>query len=179
MNAIDYPWWLASRAAGTTAYVLLTLAVCCGLLMALRRVPRHLRVLVRVAHERVALLALGFVAVHGLVLLGDSWLKAGVADLLIPFHMRYRPFWTGLGILAAYSAAGPSLTRAGRREVGRRSRDRFAGCRNRFHVSTSPPSPSSTVPGKTRSRYGSSRSTENPGESAVSQPGMIRGSSRL
>lgn len=37
MNALAYPFWLASRAAGITAYLLLSLSVTIGLLLALRR----------------------------------------------------------------------------------------------------------------------------------------------
>jgi sulfoxide reductase heme-binding subunit YedZ len=120
VNALDYPWWLASRAAGITAYVLLSLAVSAGLVMALRMPPRHLRVIVRTLHERIALLALGFVAVHGLLLVGDTWLKASLAQVLVPFTTPYRPFWTGLGILAAYGAAGLGLTYYARRRLGAR-----------------------------------------------------------
>ena len=120
MNPINYPWWLASRAAGITAYLLLSLSVCGGLVMALKLAPPRLRAVVRVAHERIALLALGFIAVHGLLLLGDTWLKASLADIVIPFHSQYRPLWTGLGILAFYSAAGLSLTYYLRRRLGAR-----------------------------------------------------------
>jgi sulfoxide reductase heme-binding subunit YedZ len=120
VSALDYPFWLASRAAGITAYVLLSLAVSGGLIMALRMPPRHLRALVRTLHERVAVLALGFVAVHGLLLLGDTWLKATLSQILIPFTNPYRPFWTGLGILAFYGAAGLGLTYYARARLGAR-----------------------------------------------------------
>ena len=120
MRSLDYSWWLASRAAGITAYLLLSLSVTGGLVMALRIAPPRLRAAVRVAHERIALLALGSIAVHGLLLLGDSWLKASVVNVLVPFTMPYRPFWTGLGILAAYGAAGLALTFYVRRRLGAR-----------------------------------------------------------
>jgi sulfoxide reductase heme-binding subunit YedZ len=120
VTALDYPFWLASRAAGITAYVLLSLTVCGGLVMALRMPPRHLRAVVRILHERLALLALGFVAVHGLLLLGDTWMKASLSQILVPFTTPYRPFWTGLGILAFYGAAGLGLTFYARSRLGAR-----------------------------------------------------------
>jgi sulfoxide reductase heme-binding subunit YedZ len=87
-----------------------------GLAMATRLVPaRDLRVL----HERVALLALGAVAAHGL-LLPDTWLQPKLSEVLIPFTTGYRPLWTGLGILAAYGAVGLSLTYYARRRLGHR-----------------------------------------------------------
>jgi methionine sulfoxide reductase heme-binding subunit len=113
-DPLDYPFWLASRSAGVVAYLLLSASVVLGLAMANRLVR------VRVLHERVALLALGAVAAHGLLLLGDTWLHAGLSELLIPFTTGYRPLWTGLGICAAYGAAGLSLTYYVRRRLGAR-----------------------------------------------------------
>ena len=74
-DPLDYGWWLASRSAGIVAYLLLSLAVLLGLSMALRLGSPRTRVAMRVVHERVALLALGAIAAHGLLLLGDPWLK--------------------------------------------------------------------------------------------------------
>src|SRR3954452_19296741 len=106
-NPLDYPFWLASRSAGVVAYVLLSASVVLGLAMATRLAPaRDLRV----SHERVALLALGAVAAHGLLLIPDRYLRPGLSELLIPSTTGYRPLWTGLRVLAAYGAAGLSLT---------------------------------------------------------------------
>jgi sulfoxide reductase heme-binding subunit YedZ len=113
-DPLDYPFWLASRSAGVVAYVLLSAAVVLGLATSTRLVRA------RAVHEQVALLALGAVAVHGLLLLGDPWLGANVLQLLVPFTLDYRPVWTGLGILAAYGAAGLSLTYYARRRLGAR-----------------------------------------------------------
>jgi sulfoxide reductase heme-binding subunit YedZ len=117
VNPLDYPFWLASRSAGIVAYLLLSGSVILGLAMATRLVAARD---VRVLHERVALLALGAVAAHGLLLLPDGWLHPGLSQLLIPFTNGYRPLWTGLGILAAYGAAGLSLTYYARRRLGHR-----------------------------------------------------------
>ena len=117
-DPLDYPFWLASRSAGVVAYVLLSGAVLLGLAMASRVVPAHARAAVRVFHERVALLALGAVAAHGLLLVPDPWLHPGVGGVLIPFTTGYRAVWTGLGICAGYLAAGLSLTYYARRRLG-------------------------------------------------------------
>ena len=110
-----YPWWLASRSAGIVAWVALSASVALGLLMATRRLRGPFA---RKLHERVALLSLGAVAAHGLLLLPDPWLKPGVAGVLVPFASPYRPLWTGLGVLAAYLAAGLSLTYYARKRLG-------------------------------------------------------------
>ena len=119
-DPLDYGWWLASRSAGLVAYALLSAAVLLGLAMALRLGPPRLRRGARGLHERRALLALGAVAAHGLLLLGDPWLRPGLSGLLVPFTMDYRPAWTGLGVLAAYLAAGLSLTYYARGRLGAR-----------------------------------------------------------
>ena len=119
-DPLDYTWWLASRSAGIVAYLLLSAAVIAGLAMALRLGSPRTRRAVRGLHEQLALLALGATAAHGLLLLADPWLKAGVAGLLVPFAAPYRPFWTGLGVLAAYLATALSLTYYVRRRLGTR-----------------------------------------------------------
>ena len=42
-------------------------------------------------HEHLALTALAAIAVHGLALLGDHWLKPGWRGITIPFELSYRP----------------------------------------------------------------------------------------
>ena len=119
-DPLDHAWWLASRSAGIVAYLLLSASVVLGLTMALRLAPVRMRGDLRVLHERLALLALGSVATHALLLLGDTFLHPGLTGVLIPFATPYRPVWTGFGILAAYSAAGLSLTYYARRRIGAR-----------------------------------------------------------
>ena len=120
MNVLDHGWWLASRSAGVVAYLLLSASVVLGLAMALRLVPPRSAAVLRTAHERIALIALGAVAAHGLLLLGDGFLRPGLSGILVPFAMDYRPVWTGIGILAGYLAAGLSLSYYARRRLGAR-----------------------------------------------------------
>ena len=65
-------------------------------------------------------MALGATAAHGLLLLADPWLRPGLSGLLVPFASEYRPFWTGLGVLGGYLAAGLSLTYYARARLGAR-----------------------------------------------------------
>ena len=114
-----YVFWLASRSAGIVAFVLVATSVVLGLYMAanLGRRPGYKRVLVKV-HEQVALAALVAIAAHGLLLLGDKWLKPGIGGILIPFTMPYRPVWTGIGMVAGYLAFALGLTFYVRRRIG-------------------------------------------------------------
>lgn len=120
-DPLHYGWWLASRASGVVALLLVTCSVLLGLTMAtgLLRRPGVKRSLVKY-HEYLALTGLAAIAVHGATLLGDSWLKPGIAGVLIPFRMSYQPFFTGLGILAGYGVAILGLSFYARRRLGAR-----------------------------------------------------------
>ena len=114
-DPVDYAWWLSSRAAGVVAFALISLSVLLGLAMA-NRLARG-RAVVKL-HEHLALAGLVAIAVHGITLLGDSWLNPGAIGLLVPFAMGYEPIFTGLGVIAGYLAALLGLSFYIRRRVG-------------------------------------------------------------
>jgi methionine sulfoxide reductase heme-binding subunit len=118
---MDYGWWLASRASGIVALILIALSVAIGLAMAARvvRTPAQRRTLIAV-HEHAALAALVAIAVHGITLLGDHWLDPGIAGITIPFVIDHEPAFTGLGIIGGYLAAILGLTFYVRRRIGTR-----------------------------------------------------------
>ena len=105
------PAWDTARAAGIAALVLSGLTVSTGSLFALRWVAGGGRgAVLRAVHEGVSLATLVAVAVHGVALLADPWLKPGLAGVLIPFASPYRPAAVALGQVAAYGflALGPT-----------------------------------------------------------------------
>ena len=69
-------------------------------------------------HEQPAVAGLMSIAVHGVTLLGDTWLKASPIDLVAPFFMSYKPGFTGLGVLAGWLAALLGLSFYARRWIG-------------------------------------------------------------
>jgi sulfoxide reductase heme-binding subunit YedZ len=119
MNIGDHIWWLASRASGLVALALITISVALGLTMAGRimRKPGRARVLAAI-HEQTALAGLVAIAVHGITLLGDAFLRPGIAGITIPGAMAYRPLWTGLGIAGGYLAAALGLSFYIRKSIG-------------------------------------------------------------
>jgi len=114
-------WWLASRASGLVALVLVTISVGIGLAMAgkVMRRPGLSRKLLAV-HEHTALAGLVAIAVHGITLLGDPWLHPGVAGVTVPFAMGYRPLAVALGIAGGYAAALLGLSYYLRKRIGAR-----------------------------------------------------------
>jgi sulfoxide reductase heme-binding subunit YedZ len=114
-------WWIASRASGIVALVLVTVSVGLGLTMAGKPVrhPGFTRVL-RAIHEQTALAALVAIGVHGIALLADPWLKPGIAGVTVPFALGLHTFWNGLGVIAAYLALLLGLSFYFRRRIGAR-----------------------------------------------------------
>ncbi len=119
MNVGGHIWWLASRASGLVALGLITISVGLGLTMAGRimRKPGRARVLAAI-HEQTALAGLVAIAVHGITLLGDAFLRPGIAGITIPGAIDYRPLWTGLGIAGGYLAAALGLSFYIRKSIG-------------------------------------------------------------
>ena len=121
-SAIEsHVWWLVSRASGLVALVLVTISVGIGLAMAgkLMRRPGLSRRLMAL-HEQTALAGLVAIAVHGIALLGDPWLRPGVVGVTVPFALGFKTFFTGLGVIAAYLAALLGLSFYLRRRIGAR-----------------------------------------------------------
>lgn len=116
----NYVWWLAGRSAGMVAMLLVAGSVILGLAMAARVIPARRRGEAVRLHQHLALLSLGAIAAHGVLLAADPWLKAGAKGILVPFAIGYRPLWTGLGILGGYLAAILGLSFYLRRRIGAR-----------------------------------------------------------
>ena len=111
-----HPAWTVSRAAGIAALVLASASVCFGLLLAARRAGRLADL--RGVHETLGIATLVALAIHGLALLADPWLHPAPSSLVVPFALDYRPFWTGLGVIAAYSLFALSVGHLARRRIG-------------------------------------------------------------
>ncbi len=115
-------FWLLARASGVTAYALLTLTVLAGLILKSRPFGRRLRVAsVADTHRFLSSLALGAVAVHGLVLVLDSTVKLGLRALLVPGLSPYRPVAVAFGVAAAEAAALVAVSFPLRKLIGHRT----------------------------------------------------------
>lgn len=117
----SHGWWLASRASGLVALVLVTVSVFIGLMMAgkVMRRPGLSKKLLAI-HEQTALAGLVAIAVHGISLLGDPWLHPGVAGVTVPFALGFKTFYTGLGVIGGYLAVLLGLSYYVRKRVGAR-----------------------------------------------------------
>jgi sulfoxide reductase heme-binding subunit YedZ len=72
----------------------------------------------RAVHEALSLATLAALAVHALALLGDSYMKPGLLDLVVPFASGYQRGWTTLGIVAGWLLAILGLSYYARGRIG-------------------------------------------------------------
>jgi sulfoxide reductase heme-binding subunit YedZ len=113
----EHIFWITSRAAGGAALLLASAAVVVGLMLSAKKPVTNKNDL-RAIHEALSLTTLAMVALHGLALLGDSYLNPGLPGITIPFVGAYRPLWTGIGIVSGYGLAILGLTYYKRDRIG-------------------------------------------------------------
>jgi methionine sulfoxide reductase heme-binding subunit len=114
----NHLFWIISRGAGTTALILSSLAVCVGLTMGGRLLPGNAADR-RSYHEVISLAVMVAIAVHGLTLLGDSFLHPSLTDVTVPFALGYQRVATTLGIIAGWSFIALGLSFYLRDRIGR------------------------------------------------------------
>jgi sulfoxide reductase heme-binding subunit YedZ len=112
----DHLFWITSRAAGTAALLLSSVAVCVGLLFGGKLVKgrpdlRHL-------HEALSLATIVALVVHAVALLGDTFMSPSLADISIPFVSGYQRGWTTLGIVAGWALIALGLSYYVRDRIG-------------------------------------------------------------
>ena len=110
-------FWITSRAAGITALLLSSLSVCLGLTMGARLLRGRWSDM-RVTHEALSLATLLALAIHGLTLIGDSYLHPSLADVAVPFVSGYKTIWTSTGIIAFWLMALLGLGYYARGRIG-------------------------------------------------------------
>ncbi len=113
-------YWDLARSAGIVAYLLMWLSVAFGLIITNRMArvwpggPTAFDL-----HQFSSLLGLGFAVFHGLVLLGDQFIKFTLPQILIPFaSVNYKTIWVGLGQLGFYALIPITFSFYVRRQIG-------------------------------------------------------------
>lgn len=110
-------YWITSRAAGTAALLLSSLAVAAGLVIGGKLVKGRGPDL-RVLHEALALATLAAIFVHAASLLGDGYLRPSVLDLTVPLVSSYKTAWMSIGILSGWSLFWLGLSYYAREQIG-------------------------------------------------------------
>lgn len=110
-----YLLWITTRAAGTTAMILASASVGFGLAMGTKLIKGPDRFHL---HQTVAVATMVAIAVHGLSLLGDSYVHPTVLDVTVPFAFSYKSVPTAIGIVAAWGFVILGLSYYLRRSIG-------------------------------------------------------------
>jgi methionine sulfoxide reductase heme-binding subunit len=110
-------FWVLSRGAGITAMILASATVAFGLVMSGKLIrgsgPDR-----RAYHEILSLSVMVAIAVHGLTLIGDSFLHPSLADVTVPFVFSYERLATSLGIIAGWGLIFLGLSYYARNRIG-------------------------------------------------------------
>lgn len=118
----DPTFWILARASGLLAYALLTSSVLAGIVLKARPFGAALKAaVVADLHRFLALLGLGFIALHALALVLDSTVHISVAALFVPGLVPYRPLWSSFGVLTAELMLLVYASSALRRHIGIRA----------------------------------------------------------
>ena len=97
--------WLGSRSLGVVAMVLVSVSVGLGLALSVKVSGRPgMASRLKTLHEAVALVSMIAIVGHGLLLLGDTYLRPTLTQIAIPFLLPNHPIWTGMGVIAGWLA---------------------------------------------------------------------------
>jgi len=105
-NPSTHLFWLASRSLGIAAIILLAASITTGLFLSSRFIKQPgAPSWMRVVHEALALTAIAMILAHGLLLVGDQYLHVRVIGVFIPFMIKYKSTWTGIGVISGWLTA--------------------------------------------------------------------------
>jgi len=104
--------WLAGRATGITAYLLLTALVCFGLILSHPTNQSTWRLSKRLLprHENLFVFVVAFLVAHVVSIVLDPWAGVGIAGSFVPGLSAYRSAPVALGTLGLYAALISGVT---------------------------------------------------------------------
>jgi len=112
--------WYAARAGGVVAYVLLSSGSVLGLTLSRKQSPPWPKFAIEDVHRFILLLTGAFLTIHVGGILVDTYVPFSLGQVLVPFTAGYRPFATGLGVVALELLLAVALTNAVRKQIPRR-----------------------------------------------------------
>lgn len=113
-------WWYVARASGIVGWLLLTATVIWGILTPAKLSDRQRPAWFLDLHRWLAGLTIGFVAIHLIALMADSYIEFSIADLVVPFASDWKPFPVALGVLATWLLVTVQATSLAMKRLPRR-----------------------------------------------------------
>jgi methionine sulfoxide reductase heme-binding subunit len=118
----DQILWFATRGAGIVSLLLFTAVTGFGILTVVRwQSPSWPRFLTVQLHRNLALLSVGFLAIHIVTAIVDPFTLLGLVAAAVPFASSYRPLWVGLGVLSMDLTIAIIVTSLLRDRLGQRA----------------------------------------------------------
>lgn len=115
-------FWYLSRASGFVAYLLLWGSVVWGLLLSTGIGRTCIRPpLLLDAHQFLSTLSVGFASFHGLVLMGDRYIRFPLRAVVVPFAASYEPRLVACGQIALWLSVLLIASFHVRRRIGGRA----------------------------------------------------------
>jgi predicted ferric reductase len=104
--------WIAARALGVTAYLLLALQVATGLLLSHPRNTASWRMTRQTFpwHELLTVFTYAFLILHVVLMAIDPWAKVGWLGAIVPGFSGYRPPAIAIGTVAVYAMLFTAVT---------------------------------------------------------------------
>lgn len=116
-------FWYLARTTGVVAYVLLWLTMVFGMVVSnkMARLWNGGPTAVEL-HQFLTWLAITFGLFHALILMGDTYIKSTLVQVITPFgYTGYEPFWVGIGQIAFYLALLVAASFYVRKQIGYRA----------------------------------------------------------
>lgn len=115
-------WWHLARASGIVAWLFLTASVLWGIFLSTKLLQRWRRpAWLADLHRWLGALTVGFVAVHLLALVADSYVSFDLVDLAVPFASSWRRGAVALGVVAMWILLAVELSSLMMKRLGRRT----------------------------------------------------------
>ncbi len=123
LGAEPKAFWYLARASGVVAYGLLWLTMVFGMVVSNKMArlwnggPTAIEL-----HQFLTWLAIAFGLFHALILMGDTYIRTTLWQVLTPFaYADYEPFWVGIGQIAFYLVLLIGLSVYVRKRLGYRT----------------------------------------------------------
>ena len=99
----EFSTWEWIRASGWSAYFLLFISICFGMMQKMGFISKSIGRYLLIAHQTAGWFAFLLAFFHGFLLYFDDYQPFSILEIFIPFQSKYQPIFTGLGIISFYS----------------------------------------------------------------------------
>jgi len=112
-------WWYIARGSGIVGWFLLTATVLWGILTPAKLSDKQRPAWFLDLHRWLGGLTIGYIAIHLMSLMADSYIEFSVTDLVVPFASEWKPLPVALGVLATWIVVVVQVTSLAMKRLSR------------------------------------------------------------